>query len=52
MRKTCEDCIHNEDLYCDKKGIRVDDDDDACRLWNDTRGDGDELPRNRQGQHE
>ena len=52
MRETCEDCIHNEDLLCDAKGILVKDDDDACRLWNDIRGDGDELPRNRQRQHE
>ena len=51
MRKTCEDCIHNEDLLCDAKGILVKDDDDACRLWNN-RGDDHELPRNRQGQHE
>lgn len=33
MGKTCEDCIHNEDLYCDKLGIRIDDDDDACKRW-------------------
>lgn len=33
MGKTCEDCIHNEDLLCDAKGILVKDDDDACKRW-------------------
>ena len=33
MGKTCEDCIHNEDLLCDAKGVLVKDEDDACRLW-------------------
>lgn len=43
MRKTCEDCIHNEDLLCDAKGILIEDDDDACRLWDGTRGDSDKY---------
>ena len=51
MRETCEDCIHNEDLLCDAKGILVKDDDDACRLWNN-RGDDHELPHDRQGRSE
>lgn len=28
--KTCRTCIDNEDGFCDRKGILVDDDEDSC----------------------
>lgn len=28
--KTCKTCVDNEDGFCDRKGILVEDDDDEC----------------------
>lgn len=36
---TCRNCIWNEDLFCDKRGRFVHDDDKACRKWELAKGD-------------
>lgn len=33
MEKNCKSCIDNEDGFCDRKGILVEED-DACESWN------------------
>lgn len=30
---TCGNCLWNDDLLCDKKGIIIRDDDKACDQW-------------------
>ena len=34
QRRTCGNCVYNDDLICDRKGIRVNDTDmRQCELW-------------------
>lgn len=37
IEKTCETCVDNEDGFCDRKGILVEDDDNACEKYREGR---------------